>query len=80
MKDVFAEFQAFVGKALRVPGTWFQGDFGRQHERDNFEGKVIKAVKGNRSKSQRLHIKFNGDRTTFEVYDLSTVRPYVIDE
>jgi len=81
------EFRAFTRKKLKVPGSWFQGDFAKLNADKWFEGEVQKAVKAQpKAKLQgaqllphRLEVKFKGDRLIYRVTDPRSLLPYIVD-
>ena len=79
----FAEFKALVGKRLRVPGTWFEGDFGKKNACLFFDGTVQKAVPiAKLKKSNRpahVTLKFKGDRMVYMITDPRSVSQYIVD-
>ena len=78
-----AEFKALVGKRLRVPGTWFEGDFGRKNAHLFFDGAVQKAVPGAKLKKNtrpaHVTLNFKGDRMVYMITGPPSVSQYIVD-
>lgn len=74
---------ALVGKRLRVPDTWFEGEFGKKNAHLFFDGAVQKAVPSAKLKKNtrpaHVTLKFKGDRLFYMINEPRSVSQYIVD-